>query len=323
MNLDLSLEKYGLLRFTNGLHPCFADYAIPLASTQYAEGPWGIVCLQQIRAINYCLCHLFFRFSEESSVALIQRCKGLQSILSLKGSFGYQIKGLDVIKLHEKEFLLFDDANMGSRTTVSAGESHSLLYTSYAPSIYEKFKALFPALKQDLKKAVSTPVYFLHSPKVARHTVHDAIQAIWLDHYVQELQAKHIELRLETTLFTLLAQTYSADAPEVITPLEREKAAAAREIILSDIKKHQTPPQIAAALYCSTSWLKKAFSKVYGIGMFHFLRKTRMDHAKAMLLRGESLKAVAIEVGMKPRNFPKEFKFFFGYTVTALKKSQQ
>ncbi|MDQ3683718.1 MAG: helix-turn-helix transcriptional regulator, partial [Bacteroidota bacterium] len=104
------------------------------------------------------------------------------------------------------------------------------------------------------------------------------------------------------------------------TLIEREKASAAYQIILKDITKHQTPEQIASELYCSSSWLKKAFGKVYGVGMFHFLRKTRMDIAREMLLRGDSLKAVALEVGMKPQNFPKEFKAFFGYTVTDLKK---
>ena len=78
--------------------------------------------------------------------------------------------------------------------------------------------------------------------------------------------------------------------------------------------------EIAKKLHCSTGWLKKSFSKVYGVGMFHYLRRHRMQLAKEMLLSGESLKAVAIEVGMKPRNFPKEFKTFFGYTVTALKR---
>jgi AraC-like DNA-binding protein len=56
--------------------------------------------------------------------------------------------------------------------------------------------------------------------------------------------------------------------------------------------------------------------------MYHFLRKERMELSKKKLLKGESLKAVAIDVGMKSSNFPKEFKSYFGYTVTALKKGQ-
>lgn len=173
-----------------------------------------------------------------------------------------------------------------------------------------------------MKKTFEKSRYFIPSPNIARYTVHDAINAIWLDRYIPSLAIKHIELRLESSLFTLLAQSYHQNPRQPITQFEREKAVVAREIILRDITAHKTPDQIASELYCSAAWLKKAFRKVYGVGLFQFLRKTRMEHAKEMLLQGESLKAVALEVGMKPRNFPKEFKAFFGYTVTALKKGQ-
>ena len=205
-------------------------------------------------------------------------------------------------------------------TTIDGGKTTSLLNAYYKPDGYKNLLPFFPALKKDLKKAKRKAVHFTFSPRLARYTVHDSINAIWFDRYIEHLRLKHIEIRLESSLFSLLAQTYSPAKLETATPLETEKATAACEIILKDIRVHLSPEEIAKKLHCSTGWLKKSFSKVYGVGMFHYLRRHRMQLAKEMLLSGESLKAVAIEVGMKPRNFPKEFKTFFGYTVTALKR---
>ena len=197
-----------------------------------------------------------------------------------------------------------------------------MLNTYYSPDAYSDLTPLFPLFEKDLRKSIQKPHIFLFPPKVSRNSVYDAVEAIWFDRYVPTVEKKHIEIRLESTLFTLLAQTYTEGPRELGSPIQRKKAAAAREIILRNIKVHLSPSQIASELDCTASWLKKAFSKVYGIGMYHFLRKTRMEIARNMLLNGESLKAVALEVGMKPRNFPKEFKTFFGYTVSALKKRQ-
>jgi len=236
--------------------------------------------------------------------------------------FKHQIEGSQPVTVKSKEYLLFGTA--GEETSITAHPSplSSLINVHYLPSAYLQFVNLFQQFSQDLRKAFAKPYYFVLPPRIAKHSVHDTIQAIWLDKYIPALQQKHLELRLETKLFTLLAQTYADVSTDTASQLEQQKAAEAHDIILRDIRKHLTPEQIASQLHCSTSWLKKAFSKVYGIGMFHFLRKTRMERAKEMLLRGESLKAVAIEVGMKPRNFPKEFKAYFGYTVTALKKGE-
>lgn len=322
MNFDYRLDNYGPVKFADGVPAIFSQYLLPKAKAFHAIGPWGTICFQEIETDKYLLRHFLFLFEKTITFTISQNWQGLQSLLNLKGNIEHKVSLLKAVRLREKEFILFDAAQLESQTIVEGKQTCSLLQAYYSPSIYDELISFFPAFKKDLKKASNKPFYFLYPPKVARYTVHDAINAIWLDRYIKELQSKHIELRLASTLFTLLAQTYSPSPRELITPLEREKATVAYEMILKDITKHQTLEEIATELFCSSSWLKKAFNKVYGIGMFHFLRKTRMERAREMLLRGESLKAVALEVGMKPRNFPKEFKTFFGYTVTALKKGQ-
>jgi AraC-like DNA-binding protein len=322
MQIDFRIDNYGSVKFENGVPPTLLQYLLPKAKAFHAIGYWGTIFIQEIETEKYLLRHYLFVFEKTISFTISQSRQGLQSLLNLKGNIEHKVSQLKAVSLKEKEFILFDAAQLVSQLTVEGNQKCSLLQTHYSPSICDELITFFPAFKKDLKKASKKPIHLLYPPKIARYTVHDAINAIWLDKYIQQLQVKHIELRLTSTLFTLLAQTYSPSTGEIPTALEKEKATAAYEIISKDITKHQTLEEIAAKLYCSSSWLKKAFTKMYGIGMFHFLRQTRMERAREMLLQGESLKVVAIEIGMKPQNFPKEFKTYFGYTVTSLKKGQ-
>lgn len=318
----LNILNGGSVQLTEGLPSHLAPHRVPEAAAWHHQGRYGTICLQQLATPNYLFRHFLFSLNQELCIQVDEVGQPFQSLLSSSGVFLHQMPGTPPVLFKSKEFLLFGTAGEESSIKIFPSQLSSLVNVHYLPSAYLQFVNLFERLTNDLRKAFAKPYYFQLPPRIAKHSVHDTIQAIWLDKYLPSLQQKHVELRLEAKLFTLLAQTYANVSTDTASQLEQQKAAEAHDIILRDIRKHLTPEQIAASLHCSTSWLKKAFSKVYGIGMFHFLRKTRMERAKEMLLRGDSLKAVAIEVGMKPRNFPKEFKAHFGYTVTALKKGE-
>jgi AraC-like DNA-binding protein len=320
MKHDIKLDGFGTISMSDGMPSDFSDYAIPQALAYHANGPWGMICFQEIETAKVFLRHFLFFLNGTITFNLKNSGNRLQSLLSIRGRFDHNIRNHKAVTIEEREFLLFTAFEDESTTTVYGGKVSSLLSTHYSKEIYADLLNLFPALGKDLKKSTAKAHYFNYPARVARHTVHDAINAIWYDHYIPKLVAKHLEIRLQSSLFTLLAQTYSPVDREPISSLEYEKAVAARDIILKDIKVHLSAEEVATQIHCSAGWLKKAFSKVYGTGMFHFLRQTRMERARELFIKRESLKAVALEVGMKPRNFPKEFKAFFGYTVTAFKK---
>lgn len=308
------------LHFVQGFPSLFLSYALPNAELRHASGWWGTVCVQELRGKSFLIRHFIFSLTKLLRFDTRENNEGLQALISLKGGFKYNLKGLALLELNEKEFHLLNAHEQLGSIEIGSNKTCSLMATYYASPLYESIVPSFQSFKKQLKKASKKAYVFTKASITARFTVHDAIQAIWLDRYAPGVEKKFIEMKLQAKLFTLLAQTYTAPIHEAITAQERDQACAARTIILQNIKKHLTPEEIALQLYCSPSWLKKAFSKAYGMGMFHFLRQHRMLLAKELLLKGESLKAVAIEVGMKPRNFPKEFKSFFGYTVTELKK---
>jgi AraC-like DNA-binding protein len=310
------------LRFMPGYPPNYAGPVLPSAVARYASGPWGIVCLQEIKAENYLLRHFLFAVKQILFLRTIEKDEGVQSIICLKGELDYSVKGLPTVAIQEKEFHLLNAHEGPAVIGLKWGKTCSVLNTYYQPQLYEDLLGSFPLFKKQLKKAAQKAFHFC-TPTVARHSIHDSIQAIFLDDYAANIERKYIEKRIETSLFTQLAQTYSPRIHERPSTAEKEKADAARAMILQNLRKHIPVEDIARELNCSPSWLQKAFSKIHNMGMRHFLREQRMYAAKERLLQGESLKSVAIDVGMKPRYFPEEFKSFFGYSVTELKKGMR
>jgi len=319
MSREIRIEAHGNISLAGGFPPKLSSYLIPQAQAYHAQGPWGLICFQELKTEKHLLQHFVFALHQAITFYIETPRKALQSLLSLRGEFEHRVEGLKSIALKEKDFVLLVPQQKDVITTVREGSIKSLLNAFYPIENKDWLLSSFPRLQSDLFKHNRKPFYITVSSKTARYTIHDAIKALWFDKYIPELQKKHVQLRLESSFFTQLAQSYTPKRAKKTSQLERDKALAAREIILRNIKKHLTPKEITAELECSVSWLRKAFAKVYQIGMFQFLRQTRMEIAKEMLLLGKSLKEAAIEVGMRPGNFPKEFKAYFGYTVTTLK----
>jgi AraC-like DNA-binding protein len=321
MSRVLLLENFGKINLRTGIPPGYSGYVIPAALNFQAEGSWGILFLQEIKTTKYLLRHFLFSLKQSISFFNEDDNSKLQSLLTINGRFDFEIADQGKVGLKKKEYLLFSTAGKTSLTTAYKGQS-SLLIALYTYDFYRELTPYFVGLKEDLRKAIKKPHYFNLAGKIAKTSVHYAIKAIWEEKYIPALQSKHIELHLESSLFTMFAQSYGGELPIHFTPVEKKFAEEAEKIILQNLKVHLTTDEIARQLNCSDSWLRKTFRKVHGVPMFHFLRTTRMHYARQQILSGVSMKAVAIDLGMNPSNFPKEFKAFFGHTVSSLKKGR-
>ena len=319
MNTNLRTENYGLLPFEPGLPDNFSRFALPQAKVFHAQGAWGLVCYQELKTSRYTLRHFLFLLKQTLTFFTKETEEGVQLLLSLKGEVCFALN-VKAVVVKEKEYTLLSAANEETSATVQSGKLCSVLNTYYTSDAYSDLFSLFPPFKKIVQRSLAKARSFILPAKAARFSVHDDITAIWHDRYAAIVEEKHIEMRLKATLFSSLAQTYAPAPAVVTTTYEMEKAAAAKAIILRDLKVRIPNREIAKELNVTVSVLKRVFHKVYGVGLYHFLRQTRMQKAREMLLKGALLKTVALEVGMRPKNFPKEFKSFFGYTVTQLKK---
>ncbi|WP_169742930.1 helix-turn-helix transcriptional regulator [Desulfobacter vibrioformis] len=90
----------------------------------------------------------------------------------------------------------------------------------------------------------------------------------------------------------------------------------ARDIIISDIKNPPSLTELSRMVGVNRTTLSQGFSKVYGVTIFDFLRKFRLEESRRLLQAGNrSVTQVAFEVGYaQQRTFSREFKRYFGNT---------
>ncbi|GAA4339853.1 AraC family transcriptional regulator [Flaviaesturariibacter amylovorans] len=286
----------------------------------YAEHPFGSILLQQIQTEGYRLNYYIFSFLQQVSLFGTEENGGLQSLLSLKGGLQFGFKGRAAQTLAEGQFTLLDARTADTETIVPGGRECHLINTYYTGSGYEEWLPHFPALKKALRDKGRKPRFLLPSPRPARHTLLDAVQEVLQEQYQPELQRIFWEMKVRQALFTQLAQAYTEPDNAPATQLELQMAERAQAIIMQDISRHYPNDQLARMVGWSESSLKRAFQKVYGSGLYEYLRTARMERARELLLRGEQVKTVAPTVGMRPSNFTMEFQKYFGYKATSLRK---
>jgi len=90
----------------------------------------------------------------------------------------------------------------------------------------------------------------------------------------------------------------------------------ARDIIISDIKNPPSLAELSRMLGVNRTTLTKCFSKVYGVTVFNFLRRYRLEQSRRLLQAGnQSVTQIAFDVGYShQKTFSREFKKYFGNT---------
>lgn len=132
-------------------------------------------------------------------------------------------------------------------------------------------------------------------------------------------------LRLHARALDLLHRFFTAGRPEerALGRRDRDRAAAARE----HLERHYaSPPTIAALAHrlgTNEARLADAFKRRYGMTLYDFVQKLRMDHACNLLRHSDlSITEIALEVGYEhPGNFATAFRRRYGMTPRAFRNA--
>lgn len=94
-----------------------------------------------------------------------------------------------------------------------------------------------------------------------------------------------------------------------ITVTDRERACMAALIMAHSPKTHFPISQLAEKVKMPEKRLKAVFKKLYGMGLYAYLRHLRMDKARQLLMEGKSIKMIIHVIGYdNESNFCKAFR---------------
>ena len=318
MTEELSLPFYGRLEFTPGWPPLCSVLRLPTARSLWLAKDFGSIFIQEVRCERYLFRYFVFHFLKQLSLEVRERGEGVQSMLCMRGEFSHSLEQMPQQHIPAGHFTLLDAGSENTEAVIPAGKPCQLFNTYYPEGVHDDIFSLFPSFDEHPGTQLKMPRYFLPSPKLARPALLDTIRELLRERYKPELQKYYWELKLREALFTQLAQAYTEEGGPPCTPFEREMVMKARSIIEENIAVHHSNEAIAKKINWSESSLKRAFRQEFGMGMFEYLRKLRMEKAKELLHSGEQAKNAASAVGMRLSNFTTEFKKYFGYNPSLI-----
>lgn len=96
-------------------------------------------------------------------------------------------------------------------------------------------------------------------------------------------------------------------------------------MIESDVRKHFTIREIAAAVGTNSFSLKHGFKQAFGMGPFEYLQNARLSQAAYLLIHTtQPVKNIAKQVGYKsPSSFIVVFKKKYGNSPTQWRKAER
>ena len=140
---------------------------------------------------------------------------------------------------------------------------------------------------------------------------------------IENLRRFYFENKIKEFLFLILAQS-SKKLPvqEKFPRHEVDAVHHARSIVLDDIEKHLTIPDISKKVGLNEFKLKLVFKQVFGIGVFETLIQARMQKARSLILETDKpIKEVACLTGYERiTGFISAFRKHFGYTPGSLRR---
>jgi len=155
------------------------------------------------------------------------------------------------------------------------------------------------------KRLDTTPAKQLLLNRVLNYSNAQPLKRMFLEAACLEL----IALQLEECL-----QTKSDRRRMALTPSDRERIHAARDLLLSDLENPPTTLELARQVGINDFKLKQGFREVFGKPLYRYFRDYRLDKARFYLDEGEmNVSAAAYRVGyINLGYFSKAFYAKFG-----------
>lgn len=204
----------------------------------------------------------------------------------------------------------------------AAERQHSVTLFCAPDYLREMLRDVAHRLPGELRAALFAPVMdFAYFDLPLRHEMVLAAEALLYDRGDPGLARLRLEAKALELLYEFLTGMRAAD--QQLAGADRERAAAAREYLERHYAAPPTTAELARRLGTNEARLADSFKRQYGLTIFDYLQKVRIDHACNLLRHSDlSITQVALELGYEhPGNFTTAFKRHMGMTPRAFRRT--
>jgi AraC family transcriptional regulator, transcriptional activator of the genes for pyochelin and ferripyochelin receptors len=320
------------IRFNSQVPKELARFKAPGSFVNSARGEYGALLLQGLPPNDIKAWHSALRVTQDTSIIVTSPTNGHGALakmrIIIKSNQLMEIEGLGDIFIQEGEANIIYAPNGQFTHYYKKAKEYISLDLFFPHEQLSKWRSLFPALEQFVTRIENLQPALL-TDKSLRITasifsiIHDIIHC----QYDQPYHHLFYENKASLLLFLLLVQTIEPvkDTWHLEDNSQINSILQAKSIITNDSCFHYSIPQIAKEVGLNQLKLKKGFKQVFGVGLYGFLLKIRMEKAKEMLeLTSQPVKDISSFIGYQSTSsFIKVFKKRYGHSPYAWRRLQK
>lgn len=192
------------------------------------------------------------------------------------------------------------------------------LFFKYCPPIKSSFELFRKEVQQNRSVVLST--VGLSVSNEMRSVIFDIIYCNKAHHF------RHIYLKAKVVELLTLQLEYCDHMQRIVNPNvlkeeETQRILHVKQLLDEQFYLDHTLLSLARAVGTNDATLKKHFKQAFGMTVFSYLTKVRMQNARKLLMDGkDKIQVIAGKVGYKyATHFTAAFKKYFGYLPTKIR----
>ena len=324
-DLHMSSFTYGPIILHHGVPDSLLSAVIPGSDASSAAGKYGKILFQQIEAGEIRI--IYTTFLADEDIAIDFRCSPgtMQTHVALKNDSHYFISGIGELFLAEGQFNMIDSAKLEGTLFLEKGKEYRTVHLIFSSQFLDKLMPAFQYLEEWLASDSPQPRLLFKVHPWLSEQLKKVINSLLNCTCISD-ERRQFYREIKAMEFFCLALNNGSGAVTQAVRLTRrniELIHASKHIMDNNFDQHITIASIAKQTGMNEFKLKAGFKQLFGISMFEYLMKTRMQTAKDLLLETDKpIKEIAVLTGYATKqSFLNAFKRYFHDTPGAFRKN--
>jgi len=324
MRCKLSSVTYGPIELKPFIPAGLSPLVVPGSIISAAEGPYGKIMFQEIKAGQFTFFYNTYRIQEDLALDFSSDEKAIFSHIALRGNLRHDLSGIGSLYLKTGQFNFLHYPHLRGTTYLERNNEYHTFNTFYSPAQLQELLPFFPFLESMLHNITAGVhgVLFKNNGWINAQ-IRDLTEYALKCPFEADLRRFYFDLKMKEFLILLLVQEQkSLIAPDRMTKTNFDSIQESRHIIDTRYDAHITLSDIARQVGLNEFKLKSGFRRLFGIGMFEYLLQTRMQKARTLLLETRlPIKEVARRTGYTSKqSFQNAFKKYFDETPGSFRR---
>ena len=323
INLRMSSFSFGPIVFQSVVPEEFSSHLIPGAEIASAEGDYGKIFFQEIHAGDITVIYKIYQIKEDLALDFQFTPGMLQAHIALKNDCHYYVRGIGEVYLAEGQFNLLDAPYLEGTVFLEQGKEYRSIHIIFSPAFIEKLLPFFHHFEEWLTSDSTEPRLLFNIHSWLSPQLKDIVDRILHCYFPDEVQGFYRELKISEFLSLALAPVNGeTNMPVKLTRRNIALIHESKNILDKSFGEHITVAAVAHQAGLSEMKLKAGFKQVFGISLFDYLMKTRMQVARELLLETDKpIKEIAALTGYATKqSFLNAFKKYFHDTPGSFRK---